>query len=50
MPEVRVLPDAHTDFIFSVQWEDSLWTSLLVVVVFAVGLVGALLYRRRRRR
>jgi len=50
MSQVQKLPDAHTDFIFSLRWDGVDWPFLLIALVGAAAVVVALLYVRRRGR
>ena len=40
----------HTDFIFSLRWENVDWPFLLIALVTAAAVVAVLLYVRRRGR
>ena len=49
MPHLQKLPEAHTDFIVSLQWDGSAWPLAVAAIVAVAAFVGRLLYRRRRR-
>jgi hypothetical protein len=49
MPNVQKLPEAHTNFILSVQWDGTDWALLLLALAGAAAVVGVLLYLRGRR-
>jgi cell division protein FtsW (lipid II flippase) len=48
MAQTQKLPEAHTDFIVSVQWDTVVWVLVGLAGVVAV-VITVLLYRRRRR-
>jgi|1186.fasta_scaffold348706_1 cell division protein FtsW (lipid II flippase) len=49
MGQAQKLPDAHTDFILSVQWDGIVWASVLLGLVGVAAVIAVLRYRRRRR-
>jgi len=48
MAQTQKLPEAHTDFIVSVQWGTIVWVLVGLAGVAAIA-IAVLLYRRRRR-
>jgi hypothetical protein len=50
MAQVEKLPEAHTDYILSVQWDGIAWALVLLGLAGAAVAIGFLLYRRRRGR
>ena len=46
---VQKLPEAHTDFLLSVEWEGIDWALVLVSLASVAAVVGFLLYLRRHR-
>jgi len=48
MAQLQKLPDAHTDFIVSLQWDGD-WPLALVAIGAVAAVIIVLLYRRRRR-
>jgi cell division protein FtsW (lipid II flippase) len=50
MAQLEKLPEAHTDFIISVQWDGVVWALVLLGLAGAALVIGFLLYRRRRGR
>ena len=49
MAQLQKLPEAHTDFIISVQWDSIVWALLLLGLAGVAVVIAVLLYRRRRR-
>ena len=50
MPKLQKLPEAHTDFAFSLHWEGVDWPFLLLALAGAAVVAVVLLYLRRRGR
>ena len=46
---MRKLPESHTDFVLSVEWDAAGWILVFVVLVCVVAVVAVMQYRRRRR-
>jgi cell division protein FtsW (lipid II flippase) len=47
--DLQKLPETHTDFIVSVQWDDGVWAWVLLGLVGVAAVIAVLRYRRRRR-
>ena len=50
MAQVQKLPESHTDFILSIQWDDSAWALVLLGLVGVAAVIAFLRHRRRRQR
>jgi LPXTG-motif cell wall-anchored protein len=48
MAQLQSLPDKHTDFVFSLEWESGTW--VLALLVLAAVVIAVFMYRRRRRK
>jgi cell division protein FtsW (lipid II flippase) len=49
MAQLQKLPEAHTDYILSVRWDDGFWLLVLLGLAVVAVVIAVLRYRRGRR-